>query len=126
MIIYGLVAASIAEDFNWPIEKAQECLDNYFKKFSGLYRWIQSTMELGKAQKWIELPTGRRVFVGEANAKGIEGANSIGRKACNGMVQALAAEMSKLALIYMQPVLDERGSKLVSVVHDEDLSCTLI
>lgn len=120
--IFGLTAASLAEDLGWTVEKAQEALDNYFKKFSGLYRWLQATMELGKAQKYISLCTGRRVFVGESNAKGIEGANAIGRKAANSAIQGVAAEMSKLALVYMQPILDRTGSKLVSVVHDLSMS----
>lgn len=86
MIIYGLQASSIAEDFGWPIERAEKTLASYFRKYHSLERWLRSTAELGKGQKWIKIPTGRVLFIAESNAKGIEDTNSIGRKACNAVV----------------------------------------
>jgi DNA polymerase-1 len=117
-IIYGLQASSIAEDFNWHIERAEETLRNYFKKFHSLERWLKSTSELGKAQKWIILPGGRKLFIAESNAKGVDNVNAVGRKACNAVCQGTASDMMKLALRYMDPIIESSGSKIACIVHD--------
>lgn len=119
MIIYGMQASSLAEDIDVPLEEAEAMLSRYFSRFSDLKVWLDSTANKAKLEKRVRLPTGRVVFIGESNAKGNSDTNTITRKATNGMIQGVGAEITKLALKYLLELVDKHNLVPLAVVHDE-------
>jgi len=116
-IIYGKTDRSFAQDFNITVEEAKDRIDNYLKGFPNLNKWLKTNHERGKVEKIVTIPSGRRISIWERNAKGVHNAESTGRKAVNAIVQGSAADMTKLACLYIKKRV--KDIKSLSVVHDE-------
>ncbi len=129
--IYGGTAASIAEDIKCTTDEAVVYLKKFFAKPDGYWELeneMKSTANLAKEQGWVRSATGRLIFVRESNAMGLEDQNTVGRKSFNAKVQGTAADISKLALVYVNDKLNElnweyrkhisgRDGRIISVVH---------
>lgn len=86
-LIYGASAASLSTELDSTVEEAEVFLEAYFSKFKSLGIWLKNMAEIGKAQHWVRLPTGRVLFIGESNAKGLNDANAMARKGPNAIIQ---------------------------------------
>lgn len=117
-LIYGASPSSLSTELGSSVEEAEVFLTAYFSKFKALGIWLKNMAEIGKAQHWVRLPTGRVLFIAESNAKGLNDANAMARKGPNAIIQGLSADMVKKALIYMDPIIERVGGQLVAVVHD--------
>ena len=135
LLIYGGSANRISTALQIDIKDSENLLSNYFNMFPELEIYINRISTLAKYQKWVECPvTRRRYFVSESNAKNLSDDNSIARKACNAIIQGLAAIMSKRAAWYVNNSFDllndkyakdiESGNhgRLVGIIHDELLA----
>ena len=110
-------ARTMAEQNFVELEEAERWLENHRKAFRTFHRWAERLGKLGVAQGWLAHKLGTIRFVDEDNAKG-EG-ESPARSAVNFAIQGLCAAIGKLALARLLPLVEERGGKLLSFVHDE-------
>lgn len=110
-LIYGKNATGFAQDFGCTEKEAEQILENYFKSFPNLKRWLETTANIGKAEKYIRTPLGGRLYIAEANSKGKNDANTMGRKAPNAVIQGLAASQIKLALIEVDKKFEKLNMK---------------
>jgi DNA polymerase I-like protein with 3'-5' exonuclease and polymerase domains len=119
--IYGKGAEGFASDFGMSIEEAEVVLNNYFKKFPGLKKWLDYHSESSKITNRIRTVGNRLIFVGEDNAKGASNANAIGRKGPNAIIQGTGNIMIKLGLKYIEedPRLQDIIFPASICVHDE-------
>lgn len=130
-ILYGGHANAIAKALAVPVESAEKLIEDYFSYpdgFYGLGNWLKKVGTIGNSQKWVRTPLGGMLFCNESNAKGLTDVNTSIRKACNFVIQGTAAEQCKLALIYVDEVVENlnrkykvqsRPGRIVAVVHDE-------
>jgi len=131
-VLFGGSANSISQHIKKTVEETELMLKNYFSKegYWELDVAIKSAGNLAKAQGWVRSATGRICFVKEANAKGLEDANTTARKAFNSVIQGTAADINKRALHCISESFEDlnwklrkhigdRQGRLVSVVHDE-------
>lgn len=69
-VIYGKTEAGLSDDLKCSVEEAGKVLHNYFSKYYKLKEWLDTASREAVKNKRIRLPTGRYVWVDEANSKG--------------------------------------------------------
>jgi DNA polymerase-1 len=120
-IIYGISAFGLSQRLAIPRKEAADIIDQYFKQFPGIRRYMDETIEFARKQGYVETVTGRRRYIrdiGSANNT-IRGAAE--RNAINAPIQGTAADMIKLAMINIHRELARRKLKtrMLLQVHDE-------
>lgn len=120
-IIYGISAFGLSERLNIPRHEAKEIIDNYFKEFSMLRQYMQSSIEFAQRHGYVETLIGRRRYLRDINSANALTRGFAERNAINAPIQGSAADMIKLAMINIQEKLSEKNlqSKMILQVHDE-------
>jgi DNA polymerase-1 len=120
-IIYGISAFGLAQRLGIPRGEAATIIENYFKQFPGVQRYMEQIVADAKKHGYVETITGRRRYIrdiGSSNATIRGGAE---RMAMNTPIQGTAADMIKLAMINVANALWKAGLKtrMLLQVHDE-------
>jgi DNA polymerase-1 len=120
-IIYGISAFGLAQRLGIPRGEAATIIENYFKQFPGVQRYMEQIVADAKKHGYVETITGRRRYIrdiGSSNATIRGGAE---RMAMNTPIQGTAADMIKLAMIHVANALRKTGLKtrMLLQVHDE-------
>jgi DNA polymerase-1 len=120
-IIYGISAFGLSQRLGIPRGEAATIIENYFKQFPGVQRYMEKIVQDAKKYGYVETITGRRRVIrdiGSANATIRGGAE---RMAMNTPIQGTAADMIKLAMINIARELHRTGlqTRMLLQVHDE-------
>jgi DNA polymerase-1 len=120
-IIYGISAFGLAQRLGIPRGEAAQIIDNYFKQFPGIKRYMESTVELARRQGYVETLMGRRRTIRDIRSANASVRGGAERMAMNTPIQGTAADMIKLAMIRVDKALREAGLKtrMLLQVHDE-------
>jgi DNA polymerase-1 len=120
-IVYGMSAYGLSKELDISRKMAQNYIDNYFARYAGVKRFIDSTIK--EAEKTLEVETllGRKRKVNEINSSNINVKKFAQRIAINTPIQGSAADLIKLAMIEMSKALSSNNlqSKILLSVHDE-------
>jgi DNA polymerase-1 len=90
-IIYGISAFGLSQRLGIPRHEAATIIENYFKQFPGVHRYMEKIVQDAKKYGYVETITGRRRVIrdiGSANATIRGGAE---RMAMNTPIQGTAA-----------------------------------
>jgi len=120
-IVYGMSAFRLANDLNISRKMAASYIDNYFKRYSGVKSFIDATIENTRKTCVVSTILGRKRRLDDINAANVNVRNFAERAAVNTPIQGSAADLIKLAMIHMDPALEENKmeSKMLLSVHDE-------
>jgi len=123
-IVYGLSAWSLAERFKIPEEEAEAILDNYFKTYSGIKRWLGKNGHETVVNRYAKTILGRKKYFhlhDPANEKAFRRSKGATRRMGNNhVIQGTNADITKEALIKLQEAYESiEGAKLLFTVHDE-------
>ena len=120
-IAYGISAFGLAQRLNIPRREAAEIIDNYFKQFAGIRKYMDQTIEFARANGYVETVTGRRRYLRDIRSSNATVRGSAERNAINAPIQGTAADMIKLAMINIHAELVRRKlkTKMLLQVHDE-------
>lgn len=126
-LTYGMQAKNAAVKIGCSETKAQQLIDQYFAEFWELKAFLDTMANWGQECKFIVNAMGRPLFTAETNAKGYADRGSAGRKAANGSIQSICAEMTRLALVLADQLFEELNQKYPHLpdgqigppVHDE-------
>ena len=120
-IAYGISAFGLAQRLGIPRREAAEIIDNYFKQFSGIRKYMDETMEFARSKGYVETVTGRRRYIRDIRSSNATVRGSAERNAINAPIQGTAADMIKLAMINIHAELVRRKlkTKMLLQVHDE-------
>lgn len=116
-VVYGASANSVAEDLGVSPKEADIYLKDYFRKFSGLKRWLDAQAKQATDLRWLQLPMGAQIFSNEVNAKGSGDRGAISRRAGNIPIQGTGAIMMALAIKYQRERLG-RKLKHLAFIYD--------
>ncbi|WP_300457287.1 DNA polymerase I [Desulfobacula sp.] len=120
-IVYGMSGFKLANDLNISRKMANAYIDNYFKRYSGVKKFIDTTIE--DTRKTCEVSTlfGRKRRLDDINSSNVNLRNFAQRAAINTPIQGSAADLIKLAMIKMAAALKAHNlaSKMILSVHDE-------
>jgi DNA polymerase-1 len=120
-LIYGMSAFGLASNLGIERSAAQQYIEKYFLRFSGVKRFMDDTRMQAKAHGFVETVFGRRLWLPEINSPNGPRRQGAERAAINAPMQGTAADLIKLSMIAVQNWLETGSmrSKMVMQVHDE-------
>lgn len=117
-IIYGISVYGLAQSAGVSYEEAKNFIEGYMAKFSGVSRYITESIEEAKRKGYAETILGRRRYLPELRSPNSQVRQAAERMAVNMPIQGMAADVVKLAMIGVSPLLDG-DVRLLLQVHDE-------
>ncbi|MCB9798789.1 DNA polymerase I [Candidatus Nomurabacteria bacterium] len=125
-ILYGMGAFGMAVRTGIPQWQAKEFIDEYFKAFAGVKKYMDRTLEIAKKDGYVETLFGRRRYIPELSSGNVQIRNAGERMAINMPVQGTAADIMKEAMIAVDSEMKSHKSKVIREntkmllqVHDE-------
>lgn len=120
-IVYGMSGFRLANDLNISRKMATAYIDSYFKRYSGVKKFIDATIEETKKTCEVHTIFGRKRRLDDINSSNVHVRNFAQRAAVNTPIQGSAADLMKLAMIKMEAALEKNNmaSKMLLSVHDE-------
>jgi DNA polymerase-1 len=120
-IAYGMSSFSLARSTGMTDEQAEKFMADYFRRFSGVRRWLEKTKRQMRRDGYVATLYGRRRPFNDLGSRTNSEMRRNERLAVNHPVQGTAAEIVKIAMIKLQKALRDGGyrSRLTVQVHDE-------
>ncbi|MEQ1500146.1 MAG: DNA polymerase [Parcubacteria group bacterium] len=122
-VMYGMGVTALQKNIGTNREEAQEFLDGYFNKFSGLAEYLEKVKRETSQKGYTETFFGRRRYFPEINSKLPFMKASAERMAINAPIQGTEADIIKIAMIEVDNFLKqkslEKEVRLLLQVHDE-------
>ena len=120
-LIYGMSAFGLAANLGIERAAAQNYIDRYFVRFSGVKQYMDETRLAAKARGYVETVFGRRLWLPEINSPNGPRRQGAERAAINAPMQGTAADLIKLAMIAVQGWLEteQLATRMIMQVHDE-------
>ena len=117
-ILYGMGPNTFSRITGFDIEKSKEYISNFFLKFPSLAKFINELKEKARIYGFSENIFGRKRFLPEIWSQNPREKNEAERIAINMPIQSLAADILKIVMINLNPLLNE-DLKLILPWHDE-------
>jgi len=120
-IIYGISAFGLSQRLGIPRGEAATIIENYFKQFPGVKRFMEQIVEDAKKIGHVETLTKRRRIIRDLTSANATIRGAAERVAMNTPIQGTAADMIKLAMIHVDNALTKAGlqCRMLLQVHDE-------
>ena len=120
-IIYGISVFGLAERMNVPRSEAKELIDGYFQTYPQIKEYMDKSIEIARANGYIETIFGRKRFLPDINSHNAIVRGYAERNAINAPIQGSAADIIKVAMarIYQRFQMENLRSTMILQVHDE-------
>lgn len=120
-ILYGISAFGLASRLGIPRGEAKQLIDNYFKEFHTIRKYMADAVEFAREHGYVETRMGRKRRLPDINSKNPVVRGYAERNAVNAPIQGSAADIIKRAMIDISKEMKEKGlkSKMIMQVHDE-------
>ena len=126
-LIYGKTPIGLAQTLteitgeHYSIEKAQEIMDTYFERFSGVKTCLDGLIDFADTYGYSKTIFGRKRPIPQLTSNKLSERNQGKRAAMNSPIQGTAADIIKMAMVACDQKIIEQNlqSKMVLQVHDE-------
>ena len=121
-LIYGMSAFGLTRSSELTLAESEDFVEAYFQKFPGIKRYLDNMRIQAAEQGYVETLMGRRrYFPGLKTERNANIRNREEREAINAPIQGTAADIMKLAMLYLPPALRQAGlsARILLQVHDE-------
>ena len=120
-ILYGISAFGLASRLGIPRSEAKELIDNYFKSFHTIKKYMADSVEFAREHGYVLTKMGRIRRLPDINSKNPVVRGYAERNAINAPIQGSAADIIKRAMIAIYREMREKHlkSKMIMQVHDE-------
>ena len=120
-LMYGMSAFGLTRQLGIARGEAQEYLDAYFARYTGVRDYMDNIKAQAKEDKFVETIMGRRLYLNEINAANGLRRQAAERAAINAPLQGSAADIIKKAMLDIDMLIDEeiKDVKMIMQVHDE-------
>ena len=120
-LMYGMSAFGLTRQLGIPRGEAQEYLDTYFARYTGVRDYMDNIKAQAKEDKYVETIMGRRLYLKEINAANARLRQGAERAAINAPLQGSAADIIKKAMLDIDDLILNKMSdvKMIMQVHDE-------
>ena len=121
-IIYGISQYGLAKQISVSNQEANDFLKSYFKKFSEIKDYMNTTINFCRKSGYVNNIFGRRCYVTGINDKNYNVRNFQERAAINAPIQGSAADIMRLAMIKVEKALNDKSNykgKMLLQIHDE-------
>ncbi len=120
-IIYGMGSFRLAKELSISLKEAQTFIDNYFKVFPGIKKYIENTEKFVEEHGYVKTIFNRRRPIPDIwNSNKNIRAEAL-RAAINAPVQGSAADIIKISMIQLYNALrrNKMRSRIILQIHDE-------
>ncbi len=118
-IIYGQGPMGLSQALGISLREAKEYIDNYFKNFQGVRRWIDENVAKARQNGFVKTMFGHIRYLPEFNMGVGSMASFAQRAAINTIVQGGSADIIKKAMVDIFRSLRGTPVKMIMQVHDE-------
>lgn len=120
-IIYGISAFGLAQRLGIGRTEAAGLIEQYFEKYPGIKRYMDSSIEFARKHGYVQTIYGRKRYLRDINSGNFTVRGFAERNAINAPIQGSAADMIKLAMIQVHQKMMKEGlkSQMILQVHDE-------
>ena len=120
-LMYGMSAFGLTRQLGISRGEAQEYLDTYFARYTGVRDYMDNIKTQAKEDKYVETIMGRRLYLNEINAANGLRRQAAERAAINAPLQGSAADIIKKAMLDIDElILNEMPEvRMIMQVHDE-------
>ncbi|GAB4326734.1 MAG: DNA polymerase I [Bacteroidales bacterium] len=120
-IIYGISPFGLAERLGIARSEAAEIIDQYFRQYSSVKKWMDTSIAFARDHGYVETILGRRRYLRDIDSKNAVVRGFAERNAINAPIQGSAADLIKLAMIRIHNAIEEKKlrSRMILQVHDE-------
>lgn len=119
-ILYGQGPHGLSQVAGIPYAQAKDFIDQYFKAFDGVKKYIDDTIEKTRELGYVETLVGRRRYLPDINATITMVKKAAERMAVNTPLQGTAADLIKMAMISVfEKIKEDKNIKMLLQVHDE-------
>jgi DNA polymerase I len=120
-IVYGLSPFGLSQNLGIEPREAKQFIDAYFEKYSGVRKFIDSTLEEARREGKVKTLFGRVRPIPDINSKNSNLRGFAERTAVNTPLQGTAADLIKMAMIKIDAGIRDRDlkSRMTLQVHDE-------
>jgi DNA polymerase-1 len=120
-IVYGISAFGLAAQLGIRREEAQAYIDNYFKRYQGVRRFLDATIEEVRQTGIARTLHGRQRPIPDMLSRNPNARGFAERTAVNTPLQGTAADLIKLAMVRIDKALAAGGFRTAMLlqVHDE-------
>jgi DNA polymerase-1 len=118
-VIYGMGDSALAKQLGIPREQAAKFIEAYFRRYAGVARFMEDTVEGARQGEAVRTILGRRRFLPNLNSANRGLRLEAERVARNTPIQGTAADILKLAMIELGQTPPTPGARMVLTVHDE-------
>jgi DNA polymerase-1 len=119
--IYGQGPHALSQQLKITHAEARAFIDRYFERFTGVRRYLDSSVEYARKHGYVQTIFGRRRYVPEIRERNFNIRAFGERVAANSPIQGSAADLIKIAMVRVSAAI--RAQRLTSAmllqVHDE-------
>jgi DNA polymerase-1 len=120
-IVYGMSDFGLAWRMKMPRDEAERFIDEYFKRYGQVRRYVIETKAFCIEQGYVETLLGRRRYIPDMTSRVSAVRSAAERMAINMPIQGTAADIMKIAMSRVHRALHEGDlhARVVLQVHDE-------
>lgn len=120
-IVYGISPFGLSRDLGIGVKEAEKYIEMYFRRYSGVKKYIDNTIREAKEKGYVTTLFNRRRYLPELQSRNNAVRMFGERSAINTPIQGTAADIIKLAMIkvYDGILKTKVNARLILQVHDE-------
>ncbi len=116
-VLYGMSPKGLSDAANMTFSEAKHFIDNYFELRAPIRKYLNQTLEQGRAAGYVETLFGRRRPTPDLSAPNFIVRSAAERAAANMPIQGTEADLMKTAMLTVDADLPD-SAKLVLQIHD--------
>ncbi|MCC6899150.1 MAG: DNA polymerase I [Polyangiaceae bacterium] len=117
-VIYGQGDSGLSKSLGIPRAEASSFIAAYFRRYEGVRRFMNATLDGARASEAVHTLSGRRRMVPDIQSGNRQKRLAAERIAMNAPIQGTAADILKLAMLCFRTP-PTPGARMVLTVHDE-------
>ena len=120
-ILYGMSAYGLSQQLGVEPRVAQAYIDEYFKKYAGVWAYIENALTEVRQKGYVTTLLNRRRYLSDIHSPTVAIRQASERMAINTPLQGTAADIIKMAMIHIQNRIEATGlsTRMIMQVHDE-------
>ncbi|WP_258359614.1 DNA polymerase I [Moorella sulfitireducens (nom. illeg.)] len=120
-IVYGISDFGLSRDLGISRSEAHEYIERYFQRYPGVRAYMEEVVARARQDGYVTTLLGRRRYLPELFSPNHTTRSFGERAAMNTPIQGSAADIIKIAMVKIFPLLEEQypAARMVLQVHDE-------
>ena len=118
-VIYGISGFGLSDRLKIDPKKANEFINKYFAQYPRVREYYDKLIAEARTNNYVETILGRRRTTYDLSSNIYQLRQATEREVMNFPLQGSAADLIKLAMLEIQPLLKDVPAKLILQVHDE-------